>query len=206
MAGVHFRKHHAAYDDVDLGTNFFENNSPLFLFTRRVSQLPPARRVYVSSTCHEAKLALRDAHPAQNVTWSSSAAANAASASSAASAGRGSARADFAADWFALSECDSIIGSYGSSFSDEAVHRRGITKEILTGQPAVQRGESEYHALHFVVGGRRYVSGWSEPLADLYLQHDPSRVHETFEMEDPLLRLSPRSARGSQKQSVADLL
>ena len=81
-------------------------------------------------------------------------------------------------------------GSYGSSFSDEAVHYRGTTKECVSATRAPS--DSSYHALHTVVDGQRYVSGWSRVLADVYEQADPPHIMDTYRTVDPLVSLAGR--------------
>ena len=190
---VHYREHHARTDDRDLGANFFSRHSPLESFVARVARLPPNRPVYVASTSLEAKLALRQAHRGGRVTWSGDDSSIGAgevrrSDSSFVSSPDGEEmrhRRGFIVDWFALAQCDAILGSYGSSFSDEAVHYRGTTKECVAARH-VQADDVGYHALHTVVDGRRYVNGWARALADLYDEADPADIMETYRMVDPL--------------------
>ncbi|KAL1496773.1 hypothetical protein AB1Y20_014362 [Prymnesium parvum] len=183
---------YAKVDDIDLGANFFSRHSPLEVFVARVQKLPAHRRVYVASTSHEAKLAIRRAHAAARVTWAGEAGANASA--------RGDDalwhRRDFIVDWFALATCSSILGSYGSSFSDEAVHYRGITKECLTAR-AVRADDDGYHALHTVADGQRFVSGWSSALADIYAEDDQPEVMSKYLMRDPLKKLFDGRRRGT---------
>eukprot|EP00966_Prymnesium_polylepis_P107755 2494528-Prymnesium_polylepis.1 len=83
-----------------------------------------------------------------------------------------------------------MAGSYGSSFSDEAVHYRGTTKECVSATRAPHA--STYHALHTSVDGQQYVSGWSRVLADLYEQADPPDIMDAYRTVDPLISLAAR--------------
>ena len=191
---VHYRQHHAAIDDADLGAHFFERHSPLDAVASRVARLPLQRNVYVATTSMEARQLLRRMHP--RVVWAESE-PNTVNLSAASQRQGGSQCGDrdglwhrrgFIIDWFALARCGAIIGSYGSSFSDEAVHHRGMTKECI-GVDRVRANDAGYHALHTVADGQRFVSGWSRYLTDLYDESDPQELMKTYKMGDPLTRL-----------------
>ena len=60
-------------------------------------------------------------------------------------------------DWFTLASCDLILGSHGSSFSDEAAHVFGSVKECIGFV------ESEYHTYSEIGSNMtRFVKGYQE--------------------------------------------
>ena len=58
-------------------------------------------------------------------------------------------------DWHALATCDLILGTHGSSFSDEAVHVYGTVKECIGFV------DSPYHTYSAVENGVRFIRGYT---------------------------------------------
>ena len=64
-------------------------------------------------------------------------------------------RAVFVAEWLALGRCARLLGTAGSSFSEEAAVAAGIVKEEVTEEPAAAAGRATAEPARVVEPSRR---------------------------------------------------
>jgi hypothetical protein len=133
---VHYRHEIPSLDAAD--ELKFGVVSPLSAFKERLRHVETP--LFVASTSLEAKLEVMGWNPSRPTFWSHG--------------------TDLAAqliyDWFALSTCDYILGTHGSSFSDEAVHLHGKSKECVGFRSGL------YHTHSSVDNSTRYIHGHIE--------------------------------------------
>jgi hypothetical protein len=144
-ACVHYRQTVPTFDAADKID--FDHVSPLLAFRARLATLSHPC-VFVSSTSLEAKF--------QVMSWNSSRSTmfwDDGGGEFDPEVRSGDERLLF--DWHALATCDLILGTHGSSFSDEAVHVYGTVKECIGFV------DSPYHTYSAVENGVRFIRGYT---------------------------------------------
>ena len=130
-ACVHYRDHGGDIDTAN-GQPFTSPNNALERFVAHVARLPPGRPLFVASTSAAARDRLVAAADA-SVDADSQRVVTTVTLSGA------DVRTDFLAEWIALTQCASIVGSPGSSFSGEAALAAGVAKEVPSAAPELAR-------------------------------------------------------------------
>ena len=130
-ACVHYREHGGDIDITD-GQPFKSPKNALERFVAHVARLPPGRPLFVASTSAAARDRLVAAAAADADADSQRAVITVTPSGA-------DARTDFLAEWIALTQCASIVGSPGSTFSGEAALAAGVAKEIPSEPPEMVR-------------------------------------------------------------------
>ena len=153
---VHYRHATAMYDAMD--DIKFQEISPLSAFKTRLmteqNGTDESRKpLFIASTSRKMKMEIASWNPSRDVVfWDRENQAD--------TNGRGggiNGLRELIFDWFTLASCDLILGSHGSSFSDEAAHVFGSVKECIGFV------ESEYHTYSEIGSNMtRFVKGYQE--------------------------------------------
>ena len=147
---VHYRAFGGSVDTAN-GQIFAATRNLAARFTTLIAAMPPGLPLFVASSSAE-------------VTRSMLAAAlrRGGGGAPAAVAVPGSAQADdadpravFVAEWLALGRCARLLGTAGSSFSEEAAVAAGIVKEDVTEEPAAAAGRTTAEPARVVEPSRR---------------------------------------------------
>ena len=159
-ACVHYRAFDGTIDQGMLGAGrqSFESDPPVELFVALLDELAPGRPVFVASGSAAVKQKLHAALDGRTVTIPAAAPPPPTGHAELPNASYARSVRELVADFRALSRCAVIVGSTGSSFSDEAVHLNGITKVCASTQPET---DPDYHVISELDRRleRRYVKG-----------------------------------------------
>ena len=133
-ACVHYRGHGGDIDAAN-GWPFTSPDNALERFVAHVTRLPPDRPLFVASTSAAARdrLVAAAAASVDGLGASSGRAVTTVTPSGA------DVRTDFLAEWISLTRCASIVGTRGSTFSDEAALAAGVSEEAPREVPELGR-------------------------------------------------------------------
>ena len=147
---VHYRAFGGSVDTAN-GQIFAATRNLAARFTTLIAAMPPGLPLFVASSSAEVTRSMLAAALRRGGGGAPAAVAVAGSAQ----ADDADPRAVFVAEWLALGRCARLLGTAGSSFSEEAAVAAGIVKEEVTEEPAAAAGRITAEPARLVEPSRR---------------------------------------------------